>query len=412
MIKSSILNPLYLILIPYGGMWGAYKVGYGAITLFIFVFTIIYLIKFSGKIKLDDREHLLIILFLLPILSVLFSDVYIYIATDYYWIDSDLVELIRPVYFFMCIILAMHYLKINLSQAQIVPLLIISFANVLITISPHLKVIENLSYIYAEGVIYSPGYSAFRATGLAGQPGKEGILSFLLIAISVLINKYNKDAFSGWRFYTVILANSTCILLTVSRTSLIMLLALLFVLFFRNIKLLAFIAIALFVYAYVEREFFGYLIEKMARGGLDEGKLSTLGHRLVLKEWALDVMSKRIDTVIFGIGDSKEYISRFRHPYAFDLTLKQPDSSQTVWMLRYGIVGLIIHYLPFIWCLICLLKKKVTNNLIEIAIIGSIVLFSLFDPPFHEPKSQILISFIIAMVLMNVKVSGREIEKN
>lgn len=369
------------------------------------IFLITFSILYSNRIKLriNHDVKVIIILFFIPIISVLFSDVYVYTFTSYNIEFSDLTEIIRPVYFFTCVVCVAAYMthESNPIRKTYTALVLVSILNLIICLSPHIAAISQLSYLYSEGTIYSPGYSFYRATGIAGQPGKEGIISFLLIATFYLLKKRHPEAVNVNTIYVMTIANFICIVMTLSRTSLFITTAFLCYVFIKNYKLLCIGTILLFLYAYIEREFFLYLIERMMRGGIADGNLSTLGHRLALKEWALDILSIRFDTVLFGIGDSKEDISHLTNSYAFDLSLRQPDSSQTVWMLRYGMIGLLIHYLPFLYVLYLLVKKGFYEYNLEIVIIFFVLFISLFDPPFHEVKSQVLVCFLILIPLMH-----------
>lgn len=397
-----IFNPIYLLFIPFFGVWSAYQVGYGIITIMVFIitFSIFYLNRM--KVYINHDAKVLMMLLCLPIMSVLFSDVYVYAFTSYKIELADLTEIIRPVYFFTCFLCVLAYVfhEKNPIRKTYRALIIVSILNLIVCLSPHIPLISNLSYLYSEGIIYSPGYSAYRATGIAGQPGKEGIISFLLIAIFYMLRKKYPETIKTNVVYIMTVINYICIVMTLSRTSLFITTAFLCYVFIKNYKLLCIGTIVLVLYAYIEREYFLYLIERIMRGGIGDGNLSTLGHRLVLKQWALDILSIRFDTVLFGIGDSKEDISRLTNSYASDLSLRQPDSSQTVWMLRYGMVGLLIHYAPFLYLLYRLINNGFYKCNLEIVITCFILFFSLFDPPFHEVKSQVIICFLMVVSLI------------
>ncbi|MCW4631006.1 MULTISPECIES: O-antigen ligase family protein [Marinomonas] len=287
-------------------------------------------------------------------------------------------------------------------QLLLFALLILSVANFLLSILPKLTFYtDNLVVLYGEGKVYNEGYARYRAFGIIGQPGKAGIFSVISTMIALLhlrIYSNNKIIVYVIVFFSLISAS-----LTLSRTALILILSVI-IFFGSGFKLKLFLyAMIFFVFSYVlflEPEYF----KMLSRGfDLESGNYSTASHRLVSKLWALDTISDHWITVLFGVGDSKEYMSQFSHPYAFDLSLRTPDSTQTVWMLRYGLLGMLVAYAPIIYIFSLNFKSiwsdfSFRNMSIKLFPIGIVILLSLVDPMFHDAKINILNSILFMYV--------------
>jgi hypothetical protein len=249
----------------------------------------------------------------------------------------------------------------------------------------------NFSMLYSTGDVYNAGYAQFRAFGIIGQPGKLGffsiILSIYLLIIGIRTEKYT--------YYFLSLLTFACAVSSFSRISLITyaIAVLTIPIVMKKVKV-GFFVITVYI------AFTGWVItehydkvEFLLRGvSLENLEFATLGHRLVLKQWSLDVLSNNFVHILMGVGSPKEYLESFIHPYAQDITLRHPDSSQTVILLRFGLLGSTIFYLVYIWVLRLYLKKR---QFLTSMIITLYIVLSILDPTFHDLKLHVLFLLII-----------------
>ena len=200
-----------------------------------------------------------------------------------------------------------------------------------------LNVFSSLIESYGEGPIYSFGYSKFRSFGLIGQPGKNAIFCNFLVLGLIYIYKISKSKFS----IILIILNGFSIILTLSRVGILIFIFIIIYNFLniRNIKnnfftiILIILSLSLLLLN-VNQEFFDF--NNFLRGFEGNNNFGTLGKRIYLKFWAFDTISQNFTSLLFGMGPSKEYVSSLTTFFANDLTLRHPDSSFTLWMLRYG----------------------------------------------------------------------------
>ncbi|MFS2262047.1 O-antigen ligase family protein [Vibrio vulnificus] len=258
----------------------------------------------------------------------------------------------------------------------------------------------DISQRYASSDVYTTGYAQFRSFAIVGQPGKQGIFSAILIFISI-----HQIFFSKYKYLYLlsIILVFPSLVVTFSRISIIFLI--LYVIFLNVLmkkrSLTIFTGIVVFIMLCVTYYYFSErIMENFARGiDLSEGKISTLGHRMVLKLWALDFVSSDWFRFMFGTGTPKEWIGEFQNPYAFDLSLRNPDSSQTVWFIRYGIVGMTMNYIFYFIVLIKSWRNiPLKNNLgFVFPILFILIVWSFLDPPFHEYKIMVYVMFFSAL---------------
>jgi len=403
---------LSIPLIPYFGLVKGYKFILMLIILFI-ISVVFYKIFILRKIQLSKEIKKLIILFLGIITWMMFSTFYNMVITDIPFSYADMSEFFRPV-LLMSVILGFYLvsqsvlLRSDISYISLIiirSIIIISIINFSMTFFPYIRVepFSTFANYFGEGPIYSAGYASYRAFGIIGQPGKEAIFSAMLIFFSIIL--LQEKRLTTLLAISIIL-NFIAIILTFSRTSLI---SLIFFVFLYGIldsrktlvKSIFIILIIFFMFDYYfDLSSFGQLFYR----GMGHGSLSTLGHRMHLKEWALDTISQNLGTLLVGIGPCKDYIGQFTTSYAFDLTLRNPDSSFTVWYLRYGIIGLAIEYLPYLYIVYLSIKSYSKSYYAKAIMWTNIMLLfiSFFDPPYHEPKTVIFLWLLNIVFLVQL----------
>ncbi|MAV04244.1 MAG: hypothetical protein CMC31_01090 [Flavobacteriaceae bacterium] len=400
--KAILCFLICIPLIPYLGYFGLYNFTVLAILILTAVFAIFL---FSKNSKIDNYHFQLICLYLLIFGWMIFSNAYNAIFVKTPFVFNDLSELIRPIFPMLIIFLFTRFLNIfsfdyleSFLSKGIIFLTIYSF---FITIIGYIgyETLEIVTNSYGEAKIYSQGYAQFRSFGIIGQPGKQAYFCALLIIF--LINL--RQNFSKFSLTFLIFINFVSLILTFSRTALFILIVIvsLIVFIFHTKKFfIAIIFSMLPLFFLTTSDILENDILKILMRGIDleSGQFSTLSHRMVLKQWALEFISQRFDTIIIGVGSAKDYIEQFTHPYATDLTLRNPDSSFTLWYLRYGFVGITLQYLPYL-ALFFIGNKKFTLTEYHLSLFF-VLTISFFDPAFHDIKVMIFQLLILLFLRM------------
>ena len=412
MFNKTLLYIYFLIpIIPYLGILGADWYRYVILSIFIFL-TIVLILKSTTRdsFKLPRYINNIVTIYFIIFIWMLFSIFYNIAFNNIPFVYTDMGELIRPLLLIVGIL--SFYLVIDnlLKRGSILTILInsifiLSIFNFMMTLFPyiHLEPFATLSGYYGEGKLYSKGYAAFRAFGIIGQPGKEALFSAILILISIILLEEKLDK---KRLYFSIFLNIFALILTFSRTSLValVLFVILYSIFDSKKALLRYTFVAIVFYIVLYNYFNIEHIFKLFSRGISGGHISTLDYRLYLKKWALDFISKDMGTIFIGVGPSKDYIGQFTTTYAKDLTLRNPDSSFTVWFLRYGFIGLILNYIPYFYMLYLTFKNYSKFHYAKaIFWLNAMLIFiSLFDPPYHEPKTILYVWFLNIIFLVKL----------
>ncbi|WP_213864845.1 O-antigen ligase family protein [Vibrio crassostreae] len=411
MTRKSIVGILFCIVllfpvIPYMASKSKFVViGFEATILFS-IFILILQNNLTCKFT-NSQATALGLLFLLMILSVI-SNAYNVAFTSVTLEYVEVLEVIRIIYqlsllvFFISVLDCINSDRIDylLSRTILVTAIFCFFFGFIswLGIEPFLSISE----FYGSAVTYSKGYAQFRSFAIIGQPGKQGIFVTILLFICIHQFFYSKYKIA---YMTSALLLLPSLIVTFSRISIIFLI--IYIIFLnlvlRNRYLTTFsLIVAVIAITTVSVFFSDEIIETFTRGiDLSHGKVSTLGHRMVLKLWAVDFLSNDWIRVLIGTGTPKEWIDKFVHPYAHDLTLRNPDSSQTVWFVRYGLVGMILNY--FFYCFILFNSYKNTHLRQSLGFVSPIIFILIFwsflDPPFHEYKIAPFVMLLSAMAL-------------
>lgn len=394
---NYIITPLILVpIVPYLGQYGLYNLV--SLSLLVFILFLNILISMNNT-KIENFYSLLIFIILINIILMIFSSLNSILINQAYLVLGDLSELFRPLLLASIILLVsrVRLTKNELEVNIIFTISVLTILNFLISLFGFIgsDFAKPIIDAYGEAAVYHNGYAKFRAFGIIGQPGKQAYFSSLMILI-VLITK---KMYSRTSILLLLSLNFTSLLLTFSRTSLIILmLFLLIYLIFTKTKIFFLLSILIYGAFYFSNFNFESIefLNVLSRGlDFSSGKLSTLSHRMVLKQWALDFNSSNLSTILFGAGFLKDYIGQFTHPFAFDLTLRHPDSSFTLWYLRYGVIGFILQYL--IYLLLIFKSLKISSNVSYLIFYSLIISF--FDPSFHDPKIVIFQTTIFILLI-------------
>ena len=380
-------SSIFLILIPYGGE-GYYKLS----NMLIFVIQLVILLIIIKGFEITKKLKNLVLSFALLFCVQVFSNAYVAIVVGLDFSYADLSEFIRVFQLVLPIICLAGISSFNKKYAGVIILSIMLFSLIhalLMLIPKFTLALDNIVELFGEGHYYTAGYSRYRGFGIIGQPGKAGMFSVLCIMIALI--HYHTFKSNKLSVILTIIFSFVAIGLTLSRISIILSVVVLFFLIeSRKVKVSLIVMLVLCLFSFVLTN--TQLVETLIRGiDLENGKYATASHRMVLKLWALDFISQRFDTLLIGVGDTKDYISKFTHPYAFDLSLRTPDSSQSVWLVRFGLIGVLVGYIPLVYIFICImcsnqpLGKKLYISIVPILIF----ILSFLDPFYHDSKISI-----------------------
>jgi hypothetical protein len=137
-----------------------------------------------------------------------------------------------------------------------------------------------------------------------------------------------------------------------------------------------------------------------------EGDLGTLGYRLRFKAQIIEAISARLDTVLFGFGPAKAYLE------GLPGNLRNPDSSYSVYLIRFGIVGAVIYLLPYLYLLAYTILSRPPTTFLKryramlLVLLGFIFTVANLDPPFEQWKIVLLMNILLGIYLA-MGVPGR-----
>lgn len=378
----------FVVFIPYG-------IVKSGLPWVIASITAVGLLTFGKKkIKVKPsglRELLFLYIFLIiHLLSINFYSMYNGIV--YSWSDGfDF--LIYLTYFLSTFLILSQSSEVPSERAFMLVVSIISiglFYSSVVAWLGNTRALE-FTMLYSTGDVYNAGYAQFRAFGIIGQPGKLGIFSIILTLYMLIIGiKTGKILYYSLAF--VSFASAVSSFSRISLVTLILIVPIVTILM-KNIKI-SFLIFFIYVFGilWVLNEHYEKILFLLRGIDIANLEFATLGHRLVLKDWALNFLSEDFIRILFGIGSPKEYLGSFTHPYARDLTLRHPDSSQTVILLRFGLFGSAVFYSVYTWYLMLHIKK---NEYLTSTFILLYILLSFVDPTFHDLKLHVLFLLII-----------------
>jgi len=281
--------------------------------------------------------------------------------------SGDLFEIIRPFGIFINFLLGYFlYKKYSFkenTQSLLKVLTFLIILNFIVSVFPVLgfNEIAKFSAWFGLGVEYHAGYAGFRAFGIVGQPG---VLAIFCNFCALLLYFYYIDYKSKKKNTSLIILLYLLLFFSILASGSRIGLGFWFInfivasVFIKKLRILLFVlvtTIILVTYVYwVELSDF---VSLMSRGiNLAEGTTGSLGFRLMYKVLIFDLLSNDLISFFFGIGPSKEVLQA---------PLRHPDSSISVYNIRYGYLGLLIYSTPIllIFYFSCTAFFKKTNSL-------------------------------------------------
>ena len=217
----------------------------------------------------------------------------------------------------------------------------------------------------------------WRFTGLAGQPGQtglHGLLTFLFVyRLKVRMSTFER---------VIALLAIVNVIFSGSRISLLLMVFYAFVLFILSISRIKIIALSclLAFLSFVPMK--SFLTDDVYEQRI--ANVETGGFRLKLLSASADFALK---TFPIGYGGQKEYLGIYGDIGYYDLSLRNPDSSMALILVRYGFLGLVLlGFFIFVKLVIAFDKNKSFFYGLS-----TLVLFALLDPVFTVPLNVFLL---------------------
>ncbi len=382
------LSTLYVIsifLLPYG------VIGFSGALFFSILLSTFVIMFYRGFILTKNELHLIYPWFFCFIMLFFINSISVLKGVSFNF--TELADAFIYLNYMLMVIAITVIVKINKSNSYFIN--IIGFLSLPIFFSSFIAWLGyipalNFTALFSTGEIYSKGYAEYRAFGIIGQPGKLGF--FCAISSVIFLDLFVKDT----RKILYLMASCLYFLSmfsSFSRISMVCWIILVIYVILSSLKMYKKIGLG-FIMLFSGFYFFNQnqdLIDFLLRGvDFENLKFATLGHRFVSKIWAFQFISSDIIQLLFGVGSPKEYLGTFTNPYAIDLSLRHPDSSQTLFLIRYGLIGSFIIYSFLFLTLYKVRKNKVVSKIVLIYIA-----FSLLDPTFHDIKIMFLFYCVI-----------------
>ena len=383
--QNKAVLPLLIVLVPYMGGASQYNVVvtamlFGAIIFWGLNFKLYRIVAFAA---------------VLTTVSILMSAIWSIISGREINLFSftDLI--------FVCLWMSVTSYLCNQENYKIFPEQFITTMTILgicnITASALVRFsLVDLSYYYGETEAYDMAYTSIRSVGIIGQPGKMGLFSAVSIlglgfAYSVLSNRIYQSM-ALFAAYLFLLAS----LFSLSRTGLILSAVAIFS-FGRVIAISTLVAAALILYISIDEVTLLLLLRATDSSELD---VSSLEYRNILRAYAFSHVFETPGSLLLGFGPSKESADMLPLPIPGH-SLRYPDSSMTLVIFRYGMLG-VITLAVTLYATFSQFGGKIKSlfsfNGVLLAVITAVA--ANLDPLWHDPK--VVIVYIYALLLFSL----------
>lgn len=294
----------------------------------------------------------------------------------------------------------MHAFENNQSLRYFVRILfIVAMCNFLIVVLARFNILET-AYLYGETSRFDATYTRGRAIGIIGQPGKLALFSAMGALCCALCYSIVMERRARLLLCIAAFAFVGSALFSFSRIGFA--LSLLPILVFPWRTKIAFFAIAAVVGIFMID---ASVIQSLLR--IDEAgvmNISSFEYRIVMRQYALHYIGESFITSLIGFGPSKEAADALFLPIAGH-TLRHPDSSFTLIIFRYGLIGIVLAVLLNIVTLkIFRLKSFFLLRPMGVVSIGIYIVAVLLDPLWHD--SKILMFYLVSLKLLAVASRG------
>jgi hypothetical protein len=385
--QNKAALPLLIVPIPYMG--GANQ--YNAVVAFM---TVGILILWGSNLKIYRHAALASILTAISIfMSAMWSiflgrEINIFSFTDFIFVFLWL-----SVTSYLC----NQENNKKLTEIFIAAMLALGLLNITVSMVVKFSLFD-LSYYYGETEAYDMSYTSIRSVGIIGQPGKMALFS----ALSILGLGFAYSVASSRAYKFVALISAYIFLLTsflsLSRTGITLSVLAIFA-FGKKIAISTLCVVALILYLLVDDATILLLLRATDSSDFDA---SSLEYRNILREYAFKYVFENPGSMLLGFGPSKESADMLPLPIPGH-SLRYPDSSITLVVFRYGILGAITLAITLYTTFALFGAKLKTLFTFEGSLLLLITLVAAnLDPLWHDPK--IVIIYIYTLFLFSLSV--------
>ena len=380
-----------------------------------------YDMKFTGIIEKVRRSLAVVVIFSF---LVMFMHSLLLIYSVPYTL-RDWGELYKPVYYYVLFIgwiflLYKNYvLGNNILKSVLIICSVLSFYNLLVlwALKNHtIPFLEPWTPHYTiDGDLIYPQFT--RPYGLTGQPGTTSIYSGILTCILLWINSEIKGKINKVIIIASVIANLITSLTTYSRIGLFFLLVSIVFFVFQNAKRVVGYSVIIFmVFSYLSANYLNnttyFDINKFKRD-TGEGKSitenSSVTSRLGNRQIAEDAVLYHPITAIFGYGPNKNLLSNISlmgdkiPQYSDGGQIWNTDSDYSILLVRWGFLGLIVYFAPYVIMLTYGIKNWRKDNMTRFFtfFIGMMLFTVQLDPPFSDLRCMHIAYLFIALYMVH-----------
>jgi hypothetical protein len=389
--QNKAVLPLLIVLVPYMGGASLYNIVVGAILFSMVMF-------WGLNFKLYRNA---VFAAILTTTSILISAIWSIILGR----EINLLSFTDLV--FVCLWMSLTSYLCNQENYKKFPekfiatMTILGICNITVCVLVKFSLVD-LSYYYGETNAYDMTYTLIRSIGIIGQPGKMALFSAVSIlglglAYSVVSSKVYKFMALG-ALYVFLLAS----FFSLSRTGLI-LSALAIFSFGRTIAISTVFVGAWIFYVSIDEATLRLLLRVTDSSELD---VSSLEYRNILRTYALSHVFENPWSLLFGFGPSKEAADMLPLPMAGH-SLRYPDSSITLVVFRYGMLG-VITLAVTLYATFYQFGGKIKSlfSFNGVLLAGFTAVAANLDPLWHDPK--LVIVYIYVLLLFSLTENRRK----
>ena len=410
-----------IAMLPNFGNFQAYNALRAIFCVYFLVISLgAYDMKFTGTIE-KIRKSLVVILIFSFLVMFMHSLLLIY---DIPYTLRDWSELYKPVYYYVLFIgwiflLYKNYvLGNNILKSVLIICSVLSIYNLVVlwALKNHtVPFLEPWTPHYTiDGDLIYPQY--VRPYGLPGQAGTTSIYCGILTTILLWINSETKKKLYKIITIIAVIANVIASLTTYSRIGFFfVIMAILFFVFQNTKRIMGYSVIIFIIFSYLSANFLNnteyFDINKFTRD--TDNKSITENRSVSSRLWNRKAASEAVlfhpVTAIFGYGPNKnllmdisqmqDKIPQFRRGGQMWST----DSDYSIILIRWGFLGLILYFTPYIIMLVYGIRNWKKDNMTRFFtfFIFMMLFMVQLDPPFSDLRCMHIAYLFIALYMVH-----------
>ena len=275
----------------------------------------------------------------------------------------------------------------------VISLTLISIINLTVILLVRLE-LWDLAYVFGETQQFDYSYARIRSVGIIGQPGKLALFSALGALCCVFCMKISIGSVDRALLFVAFGCYLISAFFTLSRIGIILSILTILILPIRLQLIISAVAV-LAVWQFIDPQLIELLLRLDSSG---TANLSSLEYRNTMRSYAFNYIGDEFKTSLLGFGPSKEAADVLYLPIK-DHSLRFPDSSFTLVLFRYGMLGIIVSVIiNLVTVKVFGINYKVIFTRIGAITLSIYLLAMLLDPIWHDPK--IIIMYLISLKLL------------